>query len=238
MFKWFKNRIDLLKNDKELAIICLFHLLLLALHVFDNYIGTVKYYWYIRASGCGLISLCIFLFGRKGLAFALLCYSCALIYINNFYNYASVFFMLISVGANPKLKNIAPWVYLVNVVVSFTLKQLGIIPFLIHVAYIYMFQTKIKYVYTVNKPNKLNITNDERKILDKLLEGKMQKEIDLFSQQTITAKIKSAKERNFCETTVELLTMYSSEIGVKLEIGKCGKPCKKSCPKHDICCTN
>ena len=120
--------------------------------------------------------------------------------------------MLIACGANPKMKKVAPFVYLVNVFIAFTLKRLGIVPFVIHCIYIFMFQTKLQYVFKVNKPNKLNLTDDERKILDELKAGKMQKEIDLFSQQTISAKIKSARERNLCETTNELLTQYRLEV--------------------------
>lgn len=234
--KWLKNRIELLKNDKELTVILLLHLLLIALHAYENYVGSVEYHWYLRAGGCGLIALGIFILERKGLAYALLIYSCTLVYINNFYNYATIFFMLIAVGANPKIKKVAPWIYLVNVVVLFTLQRLGIIPFLIHVVYVYLFNIKMRYVFAINKPSKLNLTDDERKILDELLAGKMQKEIELFSPQTITAKIKSARERNLCDTTPELLTMYSAEVGTKLKIGKCGKVCKTNCPKRSECC--
>lgn len=120
--------------------------------------------------------------------------------------------MLIACGANPKLKKVAPFVYLLNVFIAFTLKRLGIVPFVIHCIYIFMFQTKLQYVFKVNKPNKLNLTDDERKILDELKAGKMQKQIDGWSEQTISAKIKSARERNLCETTNELLTQYRLEV--------------------------
>ena len=236
MFKWLRNRIELLKNDKQLLLIMVLHIVLIGLHVYENYVGSIEYYWYLRAGGCGLIALGIFFFGRKGLAFALMIFSCALVYINNFYNYATIFFMLIAIGANPKLRKVAPIVYIINVFIAFTSKRLGITPFAIHLIYCVMFYTKINYVFAVHKPSRLNLTDDERKILDELLAGKMQKEITLFSPQTITAKIKSAKERNLCDTTPELLTMYSAEVGTKLKIGKCGKPCKKNCPKRDECC--
>lgn len=209
--KWLRNRIELLKNDKELAIILLLHLLLIALHVYENYVGNIEYHWHLRAGGCGLIAFCIFFFGRKGLSFALLVYACVLVYINNFYNYATIFFMLIAVGANPKIGKVAPWIYLANVLVSFSLRRLGIVPFVIHVVYMFMFQIKIRYVFTVHKPNKLNLTDDERKILDELKAGKMQKQIDLWSEQTVSAKIKSARERNMCDSTNELLSLYRLE---------------------------
>ena len=211
LIKYFKQKVLLLKNDKDLCCIFLLHLLLIALHVYENYVGNIEYHWYLRAGGCGLISLGIFFFGRKGLAYGLLAFSCTLVYINNFYNYATIFFMLIACGANPKLNKFAPFVYLINVFVAFTLKRLGIVPFVIHCIYIVMFHTKLKYVFSIHKPNKLNLTDDERKILDLKLEGKMQKEIDLYSQQTITAKIKNARERNLCETTEELMAKYAQE---------------------------
>lgn len=206
-----QQKIELLRNDKELAKIFLLHLLLIALHIYENYVGDVEYYWYLRAGGCALISLMIFLFGRKGLSYGLVVFACALVHINNFYNYATIFFMLIAIGANPKIKKVAPWIYLLNVVVAYTMKRLGIIPFLIHCTYIVMFYTKMNYVFAIHKPEKLSLTDDERKILDLKLQGFQQKEIDIFSQQTISAKMKSARERNLCETTEELMAKYAKE---------------------------
>lgn len=211
MFKWFRNRIELLKNDKKLALILLLHLLLIALHVYENYVGDIEYYWYLRAGGCGLISFCIFFFGRKGLAWALMIYACVLVYINNFYNYATIFFILVAIGADPKLKKVAPLVYLLNVFIAYTMKRLGIIPFSIHLVYCLMFYTKIGYVFAIHKPERLNLTNDEKLILDELAKGKMQKEIDLYSQQTISGKLKSARERNLIETTTDLVIKYKEE---------------------------
>lgn len=211
MFKWLKSRIELLRNDKDLALIMLLHIVLIGLHVYENYVGSIEYHWHLRAGGCGLIALCIFFFGRKGLSFALVVFSCALVYINNFYNYATIFFMLVAMGANPKIKKVAPWIYLLNVFVSFSMRRLGITPFIIHIVYCVMFYTKVNYVFAVHKPEKLNLTDAERQIMDLKLQGKQQKEIDLYSQQTISAKMKSARERNLCETTEELMAKYAKE---------------------------
>ena len=208
MFKWFRNRIELLKNDKKLLLIFFLHLLLIALHVYENYVGNIEYYWYLRAGGCGLISFCIFFFGRKGLAWALIIYSCVLVYINNFYNYAPIFFMLVAIGADPKLKKVAPLIYLLNVFIAYTMKRLGITPFSIHLVYCLMFYTKIGYVFAIHKPETLNLTQDEKLILEELAKGKLQKEIDLYSQQTISGKLKNARERNLIETTADLIIKY------------------------------
>ena len=211
MFKWLRNRIELLKNDKQLALIMLLHIVLIGLHVYEWKVGDIEYYWYLRAGGCGVIALFIFLFGRKGLAWSLVIFACTLVYINNFYNYATIFFMLVAMGADPKLRKIAPWIYLVNVFVAYTMKRLGITPFMIHMIYCVMFYTKMNYVFAIHKPEKLNLTDSERQILDLKLQGKQQKEIDLYSQQTISAKMKSARERNLCETTEELMAKYAKE---------------------------
>lgn len=211
LIKFFAQRIELLKNDKKLLLIFFLHLLLIALHVYENYVGNIEYHWYLRAGGCGLISFCIFFFGRKGLAWALMIYACVLVYINNFYNYATIFFMLVAIGADPKLKKVAPLVYLLNVFIAFTMKRFGITPFSIHLVYCLMFYTKIGYVFAIHKPETLNLTQDEKNILEELAKGKMQKEIDLFSQQTISAKIKNARERNLIETTPDLIQKYKEQ---------------------------
>lgn len=209
--KWLKSRIELLRNDKKLLLIFFLHLLLIALHVYENYVGNIEYHWYLRAGGCGLISFCIFFFGRKGLAWALMIYTCVLVYINNFYNYATIFFMLVAMGADPKLKKVAPFIYITNVFIAFTLKRLGITPFSIHLVYCLMFYTKIGYVFAIHKPETLNLTQDEKNILEELAKGKMQKEIDLFSQQTISGKLKNARERNLIETTSDLIIKYKEQ---------------------------
>lgn len=211
LFTKLKQKYLLLINDKDLLHIFLLHLLLILLHFYESRTSNIEYHWYLRAGGCGVIALCIFLFGRKGLAYGLLIYSCSLVYINMFYNYATIFFMLIAIGANPKLKKVAPWIYLANVVISFDLQRLGIIAFLIHIVYVRMFQIKMNYVFAINKPKKLNLTADEKAILLELTKGKLQKEIELFSEQTITHKLKNARERNLCNSTGELVEKFKQE---------------------------
>lgn len=211
LFTKLKQKYLLLINDKDLLHIFLLHLLLILLHFYESRTSNIEYHWYLRAGGCGVIALCIFLFGRKGLAYGLLIFSCSLVYINNFYNYATIFFMLIAIGANPKLKKYAPWIYLTNVVISFDLQRLGIIAFLIHIVYVRMFQIKMNYVFAINKPTALNLTEDEKAILTELSKGKLQKEIELFSEQTITHKIKAARERNMCSSTGELVEKFKQK---------------------------
>lgn len=212
MFKWIKNRIKLLKNDTELAKLLFCHLLLIVLHYFEYRTTDVQYFWYLRAGGCALISVLIFFFGRTGLAYGLFIFSCTLVYINNFYNYATIFFMYIAIGANPKLRKIAPWIYILNVIISYKLKNLDIIAFCIHCVYTVMFGIKINYVFIPNKPEVLNLTEDEKIILEELAKGKLQKQIEGYHQNTVTKYLRNAMERNMCKTKTELLQKYMATM--------------------------
>lgn len=213
-----KQKYALVKNDKFLAMILILHLILVVCHVCHSFMSDIQYYAYARGCGCLVIAAFIFFFGRKGLSYGFTFYACGLIYINTFYNYGSIFLILVAIGANPIMKNRIFLLYLVNVVVSFSFQHLLVFSAAVHIVYILLFYLCIKYVFKVNAPETLNLTEDEKAILSELLSGKKQKEIELFSQPTITAKIKNARERNLCETTSDLLARYAIEIGEKSKI--------------------
>jgi hypothetical protein len=194
----------------------------------------IHYHADLRVAGCTLIILISSLFGRKGYALAILTYSCSLVYVNSFYNYGSAFFLIIAYSAYPKIKPQATVLFLVNMLCSFNMQRLPPTSAGFQTCYWLMYECLKEWLFTVRPAVTLKLTNDEKKILDEMLDGKRQKEIGIYSEQTISAKVKAARERNFCETTAELLSMYTTECGIK--IGKCGKPCKKTCPKRDECC--
>lgn len=56
----------------------------------------------------------------------------------------------------------------------------------------------------------LHLTHDEVLIIEELLKGKQQKEIEMFSQNTVCTKLKQARNRNGLKTTDELLMLYRS----------------------------
>ena len=92
MFKWFKRRIESLREEKYLGRILVIHFVLILLHIMTTKQYDIHYHADLRVGGCALIILVSFIFGRKGYAFAILTYSCSLVYVNNFYNYGSAFF--------------------------------------------------------------------------------------------------------------------------------------------------
>ena len=201
----------MLQNDADLAKLLFCHLLLIVLHVCEYYTTDIQYFWYLRAGGCALISVLIFFIGRQGLAYGLFIYGCILVYVNNFYNYATIFFVYIAIGANPKLRKVAPWIYIANVAIAFKLKNLDIIAFCIHCIYTVMFGIKINYVFIPNRPEKLNLTEDEKNILSELAKGKLQKQIEGYHPNTVTRHLKNAMDRNMCRTKTELLQKYIAD---------------------------
>lgn len=212
VFSKIKNHFIALKNDRYLLMILCLHLFLAVCHFCHSYMSDIQCHGDLRTAGCILIALLILLFGRQGMAFGFMIYACALIYVNTFYNYGSIFLLLIAVGAYPKIRVPSIIVYAINVVISFSLQKLLAFSVAIHFVYLILFWICTKYVYRVNASQTLNLKDDEVYILKELAKGKMQKEIDGYSQQTITAKLKNARERNMCETTAELLNLFKQEL--------------------------
>ena len=211
MKKWIKSRIENIKEEKYLGRIILIHFVLILLHVMTCVKYSVEYYADLRVAGCMIVILLSSLFGRKGYAFAILTYSYALLYVNNFYNYGSAFYLIIAYSAYPKIKPQATILFMLNMLCSFNFQMLPPTSAGFQICYWLMYETLKSWLFTVNPAVTLTLTDSERKILDLKLQGKLQKEIDIYTPQTITAKMKSARERNLCETTEELMAKYAKE---------------------------
>lgn len=59
----------------------------------------------------------------------------------------------------------------------------------------------------------LVLTNDEERILMELATGKQQKEIRRWNKNTVSKKLKQARERNGCLSNAELLLLYREKKG-------------------------
>lgn len=109
----------------------------------------------------------------------------------------------------PKMKYPALILYAIDIIVVATLRDKTPVHLAIH------FGNCVLIFYAMNfllKPSisskKLELTSDEIYILDEMLQGKQQKEIQNFSANTVTNKLRSARERNNIATTDELLQKY------------------------------
>ena len=205
-----KKRYEILKSDKVLFSIFLIHLLLAFFH------GAYSFYsissqCYVRMGFCLVIALSTFFYLREGFSLSILIYACVLLYFNNFFNYTSFLFVLFAIYCLPKIQQQAIILYSVNVFIALTMRKCTILTLGIHALNCYLFYVCAKYLFAAITPTTLLLTEDERKVLSELAAGKLQKEIEEFSPNTVTKIIKNAMERNFCKTKTELLHKYLKE---------------------------
>lgn len=204
------KKYKVLKSDKVLFGIFLIHLLLAFSHFMYSF-QTEYYQCYIRCGFCLFIAASTFLFLRKGFSISILIYGCVLLYFNNFFNYTSFLFVLFSIYCTPKIQNIAILLYAVNVFIAFTVRNFEIMTLGIHGLNCFLFYSCAKYLFAAISPSTLILTDEEKLILEEMSKGKMQKEIDGFSQNTITKHLKNAMERNLCKTKAELMQKFIKE---------------------------
>lgn len=204
------KRYQILKSDKVLLSIFLIHLLLAFFHFAYSFYSQ---HWqcYIRCAFCMIIAASTFFFLRKGFSISIFIYACVLLYFNNFFNYTSFLFVLFSIYCTPKLQKHALLIYAINVFIALSVRKCEIMTLGIHGLNCFLFYACAKYLFAAASPQTLLLTDDERAVLQQLAEGKLQKQIDIFSQNTITKLIKNAMERNLCKTKTELLHKFLKE---------------------------
>ena len=205
-----KKKYQILKSDRVLFSIFLIHLLLVFFHTAYSFYTD---YWqcYVRAGFCFLIAGSTFLFLRKGFSLSILLYAYVLLYFNNFYNYTSFLFVLFAIYCTPAMRKPALILYALNVFTALAFKGNEILTLGIHGMNCFLFYTCSKYLFAAITPTTLMLTNDERIVLNELAKGKLQKQIDQFSPNTVTKLLKNAQERNHCKSKNELITKYLKE---------------------------
>lgn len=204
-----RKRVQIVKSDKVLLSIILIHLLLAFFHFAYSFFSEHQQ-CYIRCGFCVFIAISSFFFLRKGFSLSILAYGCVLLYFNNFFNYTSFLFVLFAIYCTPAMQKPALLLYAMNVFIALALKNCEIMTLGIHGMNCFLFYTCAKYLFAAKTPELL-LTDDERKVIAELATGKLQKEIDLFSQNTITKLLKNAMERNICKTKAELIHKYLKE---------------------------
>ena len=223
---WFKEQHRMLKTDTIMCLSFYIHILLTLFHLAYALFGNgaelrlginKEWHFYARAGFCLLIAVNTFFFHRKGFSVTLVLYACVLLYINSFYNYTSFLFILFAVHAVPTMRNFTLVLYALNGFAAFALHEYGILAVGIHALNCYLYFLLSKHLLSSKSPDKLILTDSEDAILKELADGKMQKEIDMFSQTTITKKLRDAKERNLCKSTNDLIRRYMNEKEIKQE---------------------
>lgn len=127
-----------------------------------------------------------------------------------FNNYTALFVVFIVMAIKPEIKLPIILAYIVAVSIAFMINSETVYHYLIHLtrtAWIYYILDFFIQNKFTRKP--LDLTEDEKKILDELNEVKLLKAVTCFSKNTITQKLKDARERNKIDTNAELLAEYN-----------------------------
>lgn len=174
--------------------------------------------WVIIAMNLAYIPLAL-VFHHKSFSWFCLVYAVVLVFLTAFEktllvnNFTPLFIVCIVIGLRPKWKWMALSAYFISMCIAFALNEESALCFLIHIVRSFWFILCVFFVLDSHfDRKKIILYEDERKILDQLLEGKVyQKEVEGFSENTIYRKLKAARERNGCKTREELLDLYRAQ---------------------------
>ena len=204
------KKIQKLKADRAFFIIFIIHLLLAFFHLVYSF-RTEHWQCYVRAAFCLFIAVSIFLFQRPGFSVSILLYAYTLLYFNNFYNYTSFVMLIFAMITTPKLTVPALIIYGANLIPALVYRQNELPTIGIHVLNCIWITAFIEQVVIKKQQKTLQLTDDERTVLSQLAEGKLQKEVEPFTQNQVTQILKNAMNRNMCKTKQELLNLFIKE---------------------------
>jgi len=128
-------------------------------------------------------------------------------------NYSALFIVCLISMLNPKMKKIIFPSYFAAVCVAYAINEETIYHFFIHITRSLWYLTVITAItYQKETKTKLILFPDEIKILQQLSQGNLyQKQVEGFSENTVYRKLKSARERNGCDTRDDLLARFEEE---------------------------
>lgn len=168
--------------------------------------------WYFKGTMNLMISMCGAVFYRKGLLISLVIYSFFLLFTNSSTDFTDWFIILCATSvAKKKIRMLILSLYGFAVIVKFSYKGLEIPSMCIYVLCCLIFLVLTEGLVQKKISSELILTDDEKKILEQLRRGKHQKEITDFSKNTVTKKLKTARDRNNIATTQELIMRYIQE---------------------------
>lgn len=126
-----------------------------------------------------------------------------------FNNYTALFIVFVASLIKPDCKRSFTIIYAVAVTIAFLLNDEPIYHYLIHIARSFWIMYILNYFLKSKFERRpLDLTEDEVKILEELDEKKLLKAVTCFSKNTVTQKLKDARERNKIDTNAELLAEF------------------------------
>ncbi len=119
--------------------------------------------------------------------------------------------LIFAMITTPKLTIPALIIYGANLIPALVYRQNELPTIGIHALNCIWITAFIEQVVIKKQPKTLQLTDDERAVLSQLAEGKLQKEVEPFTQNQVTQILKNAMNRNMCKTKQELLNLFIKE---------------------------
>lgn len=207
---FIKQHFKTIFTDRYLTVSFILSFIFVGLHIYQFIDSDFRIEPLIHAIISTNLPFVIFFGGR--IATYWYWWICAnLLAINTtFQNYTAFVIICIFISLVPKMRIPSLSLYILEIIFVATARDKTPVHITIHVCNCISIYCGIYYLL---KPTKrLKLTSDEIFILNEMINGKMQKEIDGFSQNTITNKLKQAKERNKVETTDELIKKFKETL--------------------------
>lgn len=221
MIHFLKKRMYEFKGIKILWMSCVFAFALLGFHIYQFIDSGFRAEAFLRVIFYSVCPFIIFLFGNIGIVYLVGILAFSTEQFNDFTNYTSFFFLceIIILSHKPQ-KIIIALLYILDVVIVCQNHDKSAIHLTIHFigcAWIYFFTTEtikeaVKKAVKQFKENRLILSDKEKYILSEMAKGAKQKEIEKYSENTVSKILKKCREKNFCSSNSELLMRFISEI--------------------------
>lgn len=204
--RYIKSNINHFKKDKFSVFVCILSVIIGGFHTWQFIASDYNYNCFIRLIFFYSVIPGTILFGRKAVYVMLVLFSLGVSYVNTFNNYTGLFCILMSCRMIGRNRGILLVIYALNEFIALNVQGASATHYAIH--YTSCLFWYILYFCVHCSKIELDLTDDEIIILDELIAGKQQKEIDFFNKNTVTKKLAEARKRNKCKTTNELLFKY------------------------------
>ena len=216
MREFIKRKAFLFVKDKYCWTSCILAAVLLSLHSYQ-YLESFRIEPLLRMSYCVIYPPVVFFFGREAILFLFLIFGYTIEQFTEFSNYTAFFIIIFFLLLHPKATIPVIVLYILDVIVVCEHHDKSVIHFAIHIfncGFIFV-ASKIIFSICLKKVKrnlkKLQLDETDKEILSRLAEGALQKEIENYSENTVSKRLKKMRERNLCKTNSELIQRFIEE---------------------------
>lgn len=214
-------------NASSIWILNLIALALFICHVYIYFRGEPadtrllsEYIPLIRASACAVFIAGSLIKKQSFMRFFFPVYSFIILYWNRYYNFTSFLVIVICGHLTPKDRKWLYPCYCIDLLAALLINpNLTPAHALVHIGscagILALYHIFFDEAQPAPQENSLDLTEDEMTILKELSDGRPLKSVQSFSKNTVTKKMKEARDRNGCINNEALLARYCAEPVLK-----------------------